>query len=260
MENLLQQIETRSEQLSASSFCKWIKFESTQLNDTDTLSFTPSMLYFILGFRDILAHLQYSHPKNALEQTINTHCEEDKNHWMWYLQDLKSLGYNESTWSNNWVNFVEYLWSDENKATRDLVYLCIHEIKKYNHSPEASLVIIECLESTFGVFMNTLKFKFENNQTFKKLKFFGELHQNTELNHSLGSWIDEESDHKTTEHNHSNEAILKDLSISNSMQIELTETINVIYDQFELVFDTWLKNRTLVLEKNISSNQAELSL
>lgn len=239
MEQLIDIIETRSQKLSENPFCKWMLKETTELKE-ETFAFTPAMLYFILGFRDILSHLQYASPQSEIEHIINTHCEEDKNHWMWYLQDLKTLGFNDSSWGADWSDLVKNLWSDENKPTRDLVYLCIHAIKKHN-DPRASLVIIECLESTFGVFMTTLKTRFSGSYLYKKLQFFGQNHQEQEMNHSLGHWI--EDDNQAPDMDHSEKDYLLKIKISDAETVAFADTINLIYDQFEKVFETWLNNR-----------------
>lgn len=247
MESILNLIEEKSEQLSKNPFCEFILNEK-HLSHEETFSFTPSMLYFILGFRDILNHLEYKSPQTDLEKMINQHCLEDKNHWQWYLQDLKTLGFNEASWGNDWINLIENLWHDENKPTRDLVYLCIHLIKKHD-SPVASLVIIECLEATFGVFMSTLKKRFENSSIYQHLHFFGQVHQQQEMNHSMGHWIESDMAPVLT---HSNAHALASLKITDLEKRELTKTIEMIYEQFELVFRTWLKSKNIFTPVSIA--------
>lgn len=254
MESILNLIEEKSEQLSKNPFCEWILSEK-QLSHQETFSFTPSMLYFILGFRDILNHLEYKNPQSDLEKMINQHCFEDKNHWQWYLQDLKTLGFSEASWGNDWVNLIENLWHDDNKPTRDLVYLCIHLIKKHNN-PTASLVIIECLESTFGVFMSTLKKRFENSSIYQRLHFFGQVHQQQEMNHSMGHWIESDVAPVPT---HSNAHALENLSITKLEEQELTQTIETIYEQFELVFRTWLKSKNIFTPNNVNKEPLGLT-
>ncbi len=255
MEDVLNLIEVKSEQLSKNPFCQWILNEN-HVSHEETFSFTPSMLYFILGFRDILTHLEYKNPQTELEKMINQHCLEDKNHWQWYLQDLKTLGFGEASWGNDWVNLIENLWCEDNKPTRDLVYLCIHLIKKHE-SPTASLVIIECLESTFGVFMSTLKKRFGNSSIYKRLHFFGQIHQQQEMNHSMGHWIETDTAAAPLPP-HSNAHALENLRVTESEKRELMQTIELIYQQFELVFETWLSSKN-VFTKNPTLENSLLS-
>lgn len=257
MKSVIDLIESRSAKLAQNPFCQWM-LEGKDAYKADTFSFTPAMLYFILGFRDILSHLQYAEPKSELEQVINTHCEEDKNHWMWYLQDLKTLGISDSSWGEDWSDLVKNLWSDENKPTRDLVYLCIHQIKKHQ-SAKASLVIIECLESTFGVFMTTLKTRFSGSSIYKRLQFFGQHHQEQEMNHSLGHWIEDE--HQDG-HEHSEKDYLLKIELTANEREELLTSVNEIYNQFELVFQTWLQNKNnyeVTLQNRINEKSVEIT-
>lgn len=245
MDEILNCIETKSEQLAKNPFCQWILYNNHD-SDEATFSFSPSMLYFILGFRDILNHLEYANPQTELEKIINQHCLEDKNHWKWYLQDLKTLGVCKASWGGDWPDFVDKVWHDESKPTRDLVYLCIHLIKKHQ-SPKASLVIIECLESTFGVFMSTLQNKFKNSDIYSRLHFFGQLHQEQEMNHSLGHWIEADNEGSA---NHSLAGTIANIQVSAEENRELIETVNLIFDQFELVFSTWLKLKKTYTKPN----------
>ena len=254
MKRIISLIEEKSVALSGNPFCQWILSDQSQhLSHEETFSFTPSMLYFILGFKDILTHLEYINPQSELELMINQHCLEDKNHWRWYLHDLKTLGFDDSSWGQGWSEFVENLWRDENIPTRDLVYLCIHLIKK-NNSPLASLVMIECLESTFGVFMTTLKKRFNSSAIYQRLHFFGQTHHQVETNHSMGHWIDE-GEMKSS--NHSNQNYLLSLPITSMQMIALTEMVDQVFNQFELVFKTWLKTKNFYSQKMLE--QAELA-
>ncbi len=241
MDIILSLIEEKSERLAKNPFCHWILNEN-QLSPEETFSFTPSMLYFVVGFRDILTQMVYQNPQSELEIIINQHCLEDKNHWQWYLQDLKTLGITDASWGNSWSNLIQDLWHDDNKPTRDLVYLCIHLIKKHQ-SPAASLVIIECLESSFGVFMSTLKERFGSSSIYQKLHYFGQVHEQQEMNHSMGHWI---SSDVVAMPSHSNSHALENLKITDAEKLELSETITLIFDQFELVFNTWLDSKNII--------------
>lgn len=238
MKSLIKKIEVRSEQLANNQFCHWIKNQTTQ-NKEEFFVFTPSMLYFVLGFKDILSHLHVENPKTEIEEMINTHCLEDKNHWKWYLQDLKTLGLCENHWGKDWVNFVLDTWDDNNKPTRDLVYLCIHMIKKFNN-PIASLVIVECVESTFGVFMNAVKTQTDRLKQGGHLHYFGDRHQEQEMSHNLGHWIDEDD---AVVGAHDNHAIFDKIKLSAEEDKMYTEMVHQIYDQFEHVFESWLENK-----------------
>lgn len=253
MQNLIQLIEKRSQQLFQNPLCHWINSEETKhLPPQEILAFAPSMLFFIMGFKDILENLEYANPRDQYELMVNQHCAEDKDHWRWYLQDLKTLGFDESHWGPDLFSKVETLWSSDHKPTRDLVYLCIYLIKKFR-SAKASLVIIECLEATFGVFMTSLQKRFWNSPIYAQLQFFGQTHHHQEANHSIGHWIEDDG-------LYSRHAEIENIQFSQNEQEELTAAIQIIFEQFELVFESWFSARKHFLPKHASiPRQLELN-
>lgn len=257
MLELMNLIEKRSELLYRNPLCLWIKGEdSKHLPPHEILSFAPSMLYFIMGFKDILENLQYATPRNQYESMVNRHCAEDKDHWRWYLQDLKTLGFTEDSWGPDLVTKVETLWSEQHKPTRDLVYLCIYLIKKFR-SAKASLVIIECLEATFGVFMTCLQKRFWNSPIYSQLQFFGQTHHHQEANHSIGHWIEDDQESNQAE---SQGTCLENIQFSPEECEELLTAVQLIFEHFELVFESWLRSRDFFQSKQaIRLNQLELN-
>lgn len=249
-------IEKGSERLHKNSLCQWILGEEAKyLPPEEVLSFAPAMLFFILGFRDILQTLEFPDPRHEYEFMVNRHCLEDKDHWRWYLADLETLGFTEQNWGAHFAAQVETVWSDQNRPTRDLVYICIQLIRRFR-SAKASLVIIECLEATFGVFMTTLRRRFWNSPAYSKLQFFGQIHQDQEMNHGLGHWI--ESDQPVDESDHKN--ILKQLKFSSEEEAELSVAIQLIFEQFETVFESWLAARDQFVTTELNKKyQLELS-
>lgn len=256
MSNLAKLIEKRSEQLYQNSLCRWITSEEAKyLPPQEVLAFAPSMLYFIMGFKDILQNLEYANPRDPFELMVNQHCLEDKDHWRWYLEDLKTLGFSEESWGGDLAERVEAVWSDQQRPTRELVYMCIYLIKKFR-SAKASLVIIECLEATFGVFMTTLQKRFWNSPVYSRLQFFGQTHHHQETNHSMGHWIenaDGTSNHGSADH-------WEQLKFSSDEEAELMTSIQLIFEQFELVFENWFASKqTFMSKEKTQSRQLELN-
>lgn len=257
MSNLLELIEKRSEKLYQNSLCRWITGEETKnLPPQEVLAFAPAMLYFIMGFKDILENLEYTNPKDEFESMVNQHCLEDKDHWRWFLEDLKTLGFTEESWGSDLASKVENLWSESQRPTRELVYLCIYLIKKFR-SANASLVIIECLEATFGVFMTTLQKKFWSSPAYTRLQFFGQTHHQQESNHSMGNWIEDEGQAPAR---HA-KLYWESLKFSAEEEAELMTAVQLIFEQFEAVFQSWFDSRTVFLHPQAieHSRQSELS-
>lgn len=253
MLNLSSLIEMRSAKLSQNPLCKWIVGEeSKNLPPQEVLGFAPSMLNFIMGFKDILEELEYMSPKNELEHIVNQHCKEDKDHWRWYLEDLEVLGFSDQGLGKDLSSKMEFLWSTDNKANRQLVYLCIHLIRKYNDA-RASLVIIECLEATFGVFMTSMQKRFWNSTIYSKLKFFGLTHHHQEANHSIGHWIEDDS-------NQGQQSLLEQIPFNNPESESMAESIEMVFDQFEVVFENWYLSRNqMALAQGSASKQLEFN-
>lgn len=183
MKEVLHEIEIQKEILSASKFAKWL----TDLElKHDVLAFIPSMTYFVLGFRDILELAKREDPKSALDFAINAHCEEDKEHWKWFLNDLQNLGY----LNGSCFEFASRIWSDEERIPRNMIYFVTYLIQKESN-PKMILTVIECLEAAFAVFIEKLKPQLLNRNVYERLTYFGQRHDLGEQSHALGSWIDD---------------------------------------------------------------------
>ena len=78
MMRIIDVIERKKTALIEGKLFKWLSDDT--INGFDRLSFSPSMLYYLMGFKDVLAHLLRHNPKNELERHINAYCGEDAEH------------------------------------------------------------------------------------------------------------------------------------------------------------------------------------
>jgi hypothetical protein len=233
MKKVIALIEEKSKNLARNPFCRRLRDQNAHsISAQDALSFTPNMLFFVMGFQDILDQLEYAKPTDEIQKAINHHCEEDRNHWVWYLQDLKTLGFDHPTPGNGLSDLAKNLWHLNNRPTRELVYLCIHLIKKYD-SPAVSMVIILCLEASFGVFISTLENFLANTPFYQKLFYFGQTHHDSELSHHL--------------HSDKDQNYIQKISLEESEFLEMVFIVQKIFDQFELVFKAWLNDKDLLV-------------
>src|SRR5690348_15890972 len=99
MKTILPIIDARKRQLGDSPFCRWLAGDEG--SDEDRFAFVPAQLFLVLGFRDILSFLKVANPKTDLDALINVHCQEDLDHWKWYLEDLEMLGFTLSWWGDS---------------------------------------------------------------------------------------------------------------------------------------------------------------
>ncbi len=249
MQRMLKKIGEISDDLDNSQLCQWLR-EEKNITD-DRLNFVPSMLFFVLGFKDILNAMSSEEPKTPLEVEVNTHCAEDVDHWRWYLEDLKKLGFVEKSWGSEVNDSFINIWSDESAISRDVVYNVIFEIKKHN-DPLMSLVIIELLEAAFGVFIRNMLVPIERSGIYEKLDYFGRKHVEKEAAHSRGSWT---TGVRVDHHS------LFDTHVLTDDQYETAGSlIDKISPQIDLLFDHWYAMRNnYARNTNIEEQSAEVA-
>jgi len=252
MERILVKIETESQKLNNSPLCHWLL--NDKINDEDHLSFTPSMLFFVLGFKDILSAMHVSNPQTETDIEINKHCQEDLNHWKWYLRDLESLGFIPQSWGTRMSDMFQQIWGDESFEVRQLVYTVIHQVKKHNN-PLMSLIIIEYLEAAFAVFIQHMLVPINKLGYYEQLEYFGKIHVEKEMAHSRGSWVEgQRSEPASGFKKH----IIDDATLQQAIIV-----IDEISVQMQNVFNHWFSARKDFVRfapteaKQVSTNEEE---
>jgi hypothetical protein len=229
MKKVIELVGTKKAELQESAFCDWMK----NLHEgEDPFSFVPAMSFFVLGFRDILALAKRPLTGNPWDAAINLHCDEDKNHWLWFIHDLEHLGFKNHTFGPRSRNILRDMWSNTNRPVRDMVYM-VTQLVQAHRSPMVTLAIIESLEAAFGVFIEVLRPQVEKHSLYEDLKYFGRDHDEGEQSHALGNWVD-------------------GVNLDDEMQkqvlpeAELREAIlcvNQIFAGFDNLFHLWFENR-----------------
>lgn len=230
MKEMIPTIQKSMKILENTPLCKWLS--SSESSSEDRFLFTPSMAFFVLGFRDILEAIRIDNPKTPLEIEINTHCNEDIDHWKWYLNDLERMGFSHLSWGDGAIDVFRRVWDDDAYVVRNMVYDTIANIKKYN-DPLISLAIVEVLEAAFGVFITHMLKPIEHLGVYHGLEYFGSLHVEKELSHARGAWEDgerTENEYETHELNENQKQIV------NSLVSEMT-------DNFKKMFAYWYSTR-----------------
>lgn len=186
------------------------------------LNFVPRMLFFVMGFKDLMQLVRYENPTNDLEKGVNTHSDEDSNHWEWYLNDL---AYMSGEFKNNSsVDLITKVWSDDSMAVRDTIYTFSRYIKQYN-DPVARMLMIEVLEITFDKFKEALHPALKRADLYDQLDYFGKMHQETEENHSTGISDDEISELVTL--------------LPSELKEEMIFVVNQLFDQMYAMAKNW---------------------
>lgn len=233
-------IERHQRALEKTEFCKWLGDQNE--TSLQKLAFAPAMTFFVLGFKDILDYIKIPNPQSSIDHELNTHCEEDSDHWLWFIEDLEKLGLDLKHWGGSTSDIFRKVWSDEYKITRKMVYNTISKIQKYNN-PELSLVTLEVLESAFAAFIKNLNVLTQKNNIYEKLTYFGAHHFHEENSHELGSWSDSQ-----LENEHLNKYVL-----DKETALEANKIVNEMFSEFEEMFNCWhLAQSDFVLPQEIA--------
>ncbi|MGH2708106.1 MAG: hypothetical protein ACRDJK_07400, partial [Actinomycetota bacterium] len=105
MRDVLERIKQRRKMLGDRPLFKFLSDESIEPHVR--LSFTPAMLYYLMGFKDVLATLAVNEPQTKYDRQINAYCVEDAEHWRWFLSDLEKLGYGVESWGSTIPDLCE---------------------------------------------------------------------------------------------------------------------------------------------------------
>lgn len=213
-------LETRKARLSQSPLC--IYMADARVDPYLRLSFIPAMIFFTMGFKDILAAMRDNNDKSALQLSVHRHCDEDAFHWQWYLDDLGAIEHGRRLLRLPAAQAFTDLWSPANHATRETVYHTIHLAKTWR-TPFYRMVIIRALEATFSCFNEPMYRLVEELGLAERLHYFGRVHRHAEANHS---------------------ARLTGLPapLQTPAEDELTTAdflVNQLFDTFRRMFDCW---------------------
>lgn len=228
MEPIIQILDIRKAALKQSALCEFLRNEEYSVSMK--LSFAPAMLFFAMGFKDILDTLKDENTDDPLQKVVNVHCEEDSTHWEWYLNDLLRIPFGKNFLEKHQKAIFTEIWSEKYKPVRQLVYDCICLSQRYT-SPFYKLILIEALEATFECF-NEPVFDFVQKMGLgEELEYFGQAHAHSEENHSMGKSGD------GTESSAYHAYTAADFEIIGGINI-----VNAVFDSFDKVFECWLQD------------------
>lgn len=225
MLEIIQALDARKQQLRQSRLCTTIG--NTSLSCEERLNFTPAMLFFVMGFKDMLYAMKDEKSRDPMQQSVNVHCDEDAYHWQWYLKDLERLSDGQRFLEQPGTTMFAQIWSDEQAPVREVVYETIHLARQFP-LPFYKLVIIEALEATFECFNEPVFALVHEMGRQNELEYFGVLHAHSEANHAMEKTTD---DHESAAYNNHQPS---QLETTNALHI-----INRIFDLFEKAFDCW---------------------
>ncbi len=174
-------IEARQARLRQSALCTYIG--DAAIAPCERLSFVPAMMFFTMGFKDMLAALRDEHDDSPLQQSVHRHCDEDSFHWQWYLEDLARIEHGRRLLGVPAAEAFTEVWSPEHRATREVVYHGIF-LAKTHRTPFLRMAIVEALEATFACFNEPMYRLVGELGLSDRLDYFGKVHQHAEASHA----------------------------------------------------------------------------
>jgi hypothetical protein len=183
MEEVLALIEKKKQEFAKSGLFEFMRDKS--INPRQRLAFAPCVAPFVMSFGELNKYVFREEPTNdPIQEIVNKHSYEDDHHWLWFLEDLETLGINRTLKFSDALNFV---WSEETQASRWVTY----QIFRYafGASPIAKLAIMEVIEATGNVFFSTAAPIAEELRTItqKEFLYFGCFHLAVETGHTTGT-------------------------------------------------------------------------
>lgn len=223
MHRIINIIEKKKTVLAEGNLFKWLSDDS--VNGYERLSFSPSMLYYLMGFKDVLNTLLRKNPQNMLENHINAYCGEDAEHWRWYLRDLETLEYSINTWGKNIPEWCNNVWGNQVQPNRQTIFHLIN-YAMLSDDPLFSITLIMIFEATGVVFIGHTRKAAIAIGMDDKLKYFGKVHYEEEFGHTVQA------------------KDFENYKMSDETFALAVPMIEKLFSDYDMLFDCWYENRS----------------
>ncbi|NJM21781.1 MAG: hypothetical protein HC907_25210 [Richelia sp. SM1_7_0] len=180
MKEVLTLIKKKKLEFAQVPFIKFLQDKS--IDPRQRLAWSPAFAPFAMSFKDFNRSVLRREPADSLlQEMVNQHSYEDGRHWVWFLQDMKVMGYDNPI---NYTDILKFLWGEETQKVRQMAY-DLFAICTFEEDILMKLVVVESIEATGNVAL------FEIAQVAKELQqitkqhhpYFGESHYAKETGH-----------------------------------------------------------------------------
>lgn len=222
MKEVLAHIEMKKQEYAKSEFFEFLQDKS--IPPRQRLAFAPCFAPFVMCFRELNEYVLRDEPTNdPIKALVNQHTHEDDDHWFWFLEDLKKLGFDMPS---NLTDTLRFLWSEELKVSRQTFY----EIYRcsYKAIPVHQLAIIEAIEATADIFLEKTGGAVEELEIDSNLKYryFGMHHITMDSSHTIYS--------------SQNAEYISNLQLEKDVEKEAFELVDHIFELFSKLADSLL--------------------
>jgi len=222
MEKVLALIEKKKQEFASSGLFEFMRDQS--IDPRQRLAFAPCIAHFVMSSGEFNKYVFREEPTNdPLQVIVNDHTYEDEHHWLWFLEDLETLGINKAVKFSDALNF---LWHQETKGSRWVSHQIFRSA--FGASPITKLAILEVLEATANVFFSTAAPIAQELRTInqKEVLYFGCFHLAVETGHTRGT---PELDQ-----------LIKNIQLSEESRQEAFEVVENLFEAFTEMTDELL--------------------
>lgn len=183
MKEVLEYIEKKKREFAKLPLFEYMR--DTSIDPRQRLAWAPCAAPFVMGFGNLNKYVFREEPtSDPIQALINKHTYEDDHHWLWFLEDIRTLGFKESL---NFSDSLKFLWGEQTRTSQLIGY----ELCKYafQANPIQKLILVEVTEATGNVmFSITAKItrQIQENQ-LKKCLYFADFHLDVETGHATGT-------------------------------------------------------------------------
>lgn len=181
MKQVVRYIERRAQDGRRHPFIQWLEDESVPSRERLS-KWLKDAAVFVFGFADlhsmILPYPESEAAGDEVKKAINSHAEEDANHWGWYLGDIQKLGLDQEL---KFSDTLQLLWGERTKMQRLATYrLC--QLAGSAEDPMLRCCLIKAIEAFGEIIFETVarvSHQFEK-ETGIRLEYLGDIHAERE--------------------------------------------------------------------------------
>lgn len=122
MQQVLRFVEQRTAEQRSNPLLTWLSDESVPDRDR-MLRWLPCAAPWVFGFMDLngtlLRYPDEEARQDPYKRAINAHLDEDANHWVYYVHDLRVLGLDRAL---PFPDVLQFLWGEETRHQRMATY------------------------------------------------------------------------------------------------------------------------------------------
>jgi len=165
--------EQRGASLSKHAFLTTLQPRSDDAKQL--LWFAPHLAFWVMSFQDLIRINAECIHDEALAEIASAHSREDVGHDIWYLRDIKRLGYSLD---------LPWVYSDVCRAVRDAAYT-IMAAALHADSDYSRLALLLAIEGAAHAGLGRVHTVLEEAGHAAAFEYFGDNHIQAEQDHEL---------------------------------------------------------------------------